>query len=132
MRERTSTRLSSFEHSDFLCHSSLVVRHFPHAPQARGYSSIFVRCRFNSPRLRFDSRIFLLSAGGRGDLRRRSFSRAAIRARRAARCLSSIGVSNRSRASLRFCPCDRESWTVTLIPDGKCRSVTAVATLLTL
>ena len=130
-RRRHACHDSSFEHSDFLRHSSFVLRHFPGALRAVRYPSILARCRFTSPRLRFDSRIFLLSADGRGDFRRRSFSRTAIRARRAARCRSSIAVSNRSRASLRFCACDRESCTVTLIPDGKCRSVTAVATLLT-
>jgi hypothetical protein len=35
------------------------------------------------------------------------------------------------RASFRFCACERESCTVTLIPLGRCRSVTAVATLFT-
>ena len=43
----------------------------------------------------------------------------------------SIASSNRSRASLRFTACDRESWTVTLMPVGRCRSVTAVETLFT-
>jgi hypothetical protein len=86
---------------------------------------------FNSPRFRFDSRIFFFSAVGRGDLRRRSFSRAAICARRAARCRSSIASSKRSRASLRFIACKRESCTVTLTPLGRCRNVTAVETLFT-
>lgn len=93
--------------------------------------SILERCLFSSLRLRFDSRIFLFNAGGRVDLRRRSFSRAAICARRSARCRSSIASSKRCRASLRFIACDRESWTVTLIPLGRCRSVTAVETLFT-
>jgi len=62
---------------------------------------------------------FLFNVAGRGDLRRRSFSRAAIWARRTARCRSSIASSNRSRASLRFIACERESCTVTLIPVGR-------------
>jgi hypothetical protein len=95
------------------------------------YISTFARCFFNSPRLRFESRIFCLSTRGRGDLRRRSFSRAATCARRSARCRFSIASSNRPRASLRFCACERESWTLTLIPLGRCRNVTAVETLFT-
>ena len=42
-----------------------------------------------------------------------------------------MASSKRSRASLRLVACDRESCTVTLIPVGKCRSVTAVETLFT-
>jgi hypothetical protein len=101
------------------------------AMMCRSYSSTRERRFFNSLRFRFDSKIRCLRAVGRGDLRRRSFSRAAIWARRAARCRSSIASSKRSRASLRFCACDRESWTVTLMPLGRWRRVTAVATLLT-
>jgi hypothetical protein len=92
---------------------------------------IFVRCFFSSPRLRFDSRIFLLSAGGLGDFLRRSFSCVAISAMRCRSRTLSIASSKRSRASLRFTACERESWTVTLMPVGRCRNVTAVETLFT-
>ena len=95
------------------------------------YISILARCRLRSPRLRFASRIFLLSASGRGDLRRRSFSRFAISAARRFPSASSMASNNLSRANFRFCTCERESRTVTLIPLGLCRSVTAVATLFT-
>jgi hypothetical protein len=93
--------------------------------------SIFARCFFSSPRFRLASRIRRLSAAGRGERRRRAFSRAAISAARRFCSTSSIASSNRSRASLRFCACERESSTVTLIPLGRCRNVTAVATLFT-
>jgi len=86
---------------------------------------------FSSPRLRFDSRILRFSVGGRADLLRRTFSRCAISAARCFCRARSIASSNRSRASLRFCACDRESCTVTEIPLGRCRSVTAVETLFT-
>ena len=92
---------------------------------------IFVRCFFSSARLRFDSRIFLFSEAGLGDFLRRSFSRLAISATRWPFRARSIASSNRSRASLRFTACERESWTVTLMPVGRYRSVTAVETLFT-
>ena len=92
---------------------------------------IFVRCFFSSPRLRFDSRIFLFSAGGLGDFLRRSFARIAISAIRCRSRTLAIASSKRSRASLRFTACERESWTVTLMPVGRCRNVTAVETLFT-
>jgi hypothetical protein len=73
----------------------------------------------------------LLSAAGRGDFRRRALSRCAISVARRFCSACSIASSNRSRASFRFCACERESCTVTLIPLDRCRSVTAVATLFT-
>lgn len=93
--------------------------------------SILLRCRFSSARLRFDSKILFLSARGRGDFRRRAFSRCAISAACRLCRACSTASSNRSRASLRFCACERESCTVTLIPLGRCSSVTAVETLFT-
>ena len=69
--------------------------------------------------------------GGRGAFRRRVFSRRDISAARFSRAIRSTAAANRSRASFRFCACERESWTVTEIPLGRCRSVTAVDTLLT-
>jgi hypothetical protein len=93
--------------------------------------SILARRFFSSPRFRFDSRILLLSAGGRGDLRRRSFARNAICAARFCWARFAIASSKRSRANLRFCACDLESCTVTAIPLGRWRKVTAVATLFT-
>jgi len=93
--------------------------------------SNFARCRFSSPRFRFDSRICLFSAGGRGDFRRLIFSRFEISAARRLSISLSIASNKRSRASLRFCACDRESCAVTLIPLGRCRNVTAVETLFT-
>ena len=83
------------------------------------YISIFVRCRLSSLRLRFDSRMRCLSARGRGERRRRAFSRRAISSARFSFCECSTASNNRSRASLRFCACDRESWTVTLMPLGR-------------
>jgi hypothetical protein len=98
---------------------------------ATSYLSILLRCFLSSLRLRFDSRIFFFNLAGRGDFRRRIFSRSAISAARFCCRFCSIASSNLSRASFRFCACDRESCTVTLIREGRCRSVTAVATLLT-
>ena len=94
-------------------------------------SCTFVRRLFKSLRLRFDSRILRLSARGRGDLRLRSFSRSVVNATRASFSRRSIVPSSLSRASLRFCAWERESCTVTLIPVGRCRRVTAVETLFT-
>ena len=65
--------------------------------------SILPRCRFVSARRRLDSRILLLSAGGRGDFLRRAFSRAAISRARSLCCSCSIASSKRSRANFRFC-----------------------------
>ena len=95
------------------------------------YMLILARCFFSSARLRFDSKILLLRARGRGDFRRRAFSLAAISCARRVASACSTASSNRSRASLRFWACERESWTVTPIPLGRCRNVTAVETLFT-
>jgi hypothetical protein len=78
-----------------------------------------------------ESNNFLFSAAGLGDFLRRSFSRFAISAMRFSSRTLSMASINRSRASLRFTACDRESCTVTLIPVGTCRNVTAVETLFT-
>jgi hypothetical protein len=83
------------------------------------YMSILARCFFSSARLRFDSKILLLRARGRGDLRRRAFSLAAISCARRVASACSIASNNRSRASLRFWACERESCTVMLIPLGR-------------
>jgi hypothetical protein len=83
------------------------------------YMSILLRCRFSSPRFRFDSKILFLSARGRGDFRRRAFSLAAILCARRLASACSTASSNRSRASLRFWACERESCTVTLTPLGR-------------
>lgn len=93
--------------------------------------STLPRCFFTWLRLRFVSKILSFRARGRGRFRRRIFSRSAISAARFCRRSCSIASSNRSRASFRFCAWDRESWTVTLMPVGRCRRVTAVETLLT-
>ena len=93
--------------------------------------SILPRCLFSSLRLCFPSNIFRFSAAGRGDFPRRAFSRAAISAARRSSRAFEMASNKRSRASFRFTACDRESCTVTLIPLGRCRSVTAVETLLT-
>ena len=69
--------------------------------------------------------------GGRGAFRRRFLSRRDISADRFSPAIRATAADNRSRASFRFCACERESWTVTEIPLGRCRSVTAVDTLLT-
>ena len=86
---------------------------------------------FVRERWRFDSRMRSFKARGRGLRWRRFFSRDAISTARAAsaRCFSA--AARRSRASLRLSAWDRESWTVTVTPDGTCRSVTAVETLFT-
>ena len=60
-----------------------------------------------------------------------SFSRKARFAARSFARSRSIAVTNRCRAIRRFVACERESWTVTLTPLGRWRSVTAVETLLT-
>ena len=83
------------------------------------YMSILARCFFSSARLRFDSKILLLRARGRGDFRRRAFSLAAISCARRVASACSIASNNRSRASLRFWACERESCTVMLIPLGR-------------
>lgn len=93
--------------------------------------SIFLRCFFSTPRFRLDSRMRLLSAAGRTERRRRAFSRCAISAACRFCSACSTASSNRSRARLRFWACERESCTVTLIPLGRCSSVTAVETLFT-
>src|SRR5207247_10178348 len=73
------------------------------------YMSILARCFFSSARLRFDSKILLLRARGREDFRRRAFSLAAISCARRVASACSTASSNRSRASLRFWACERES-----------------------
>lgn len=94
-------------------------------------SETVLRSFFRVERLRFPSRMRRLSARGRGEFCRRTFSRCAFSAARRWRCRSSTAARRRSRASLRFIACDRESCTVTLSPLGRCRRVTAVETLFT-
>ena len=95
------------------------------------HSATLPRSFFTVERFRFDSSIRSFTPRGRGRLRRRCFSRRAISAARRSCSRRSNASSKRSRASLRFIACERESCTVTLSPLGRCRSVTAVETLLT-
>jgi hypothetical protein len=74
-----------------------------------GQSSGRVRSFFVRERRRFDSRIRSFKARGRGDDRRRAFSRRALSAATCCRTARWTISANRSRASLRFCACERES-----------------------
>ena len=85
----------------------------------------------NRPVFLLPSRMRFLSARGLGDLRRRSRSRFAMREVRSSCSRLINAASNRSRASWRLRACERESCTVTAMPVGRCRSVTAVETLFT-
>ena len=100
-------------------------------PPVSCYISILPRCRFNSLRFRFASRIRFFNFAGRGDFLLRSFSRKARFAARSLARLCSIAAANRSRAIRRFVACERESCTVTLTPLGRWRSVTEVEALFT-
>jgi len=95
------------------------------------HSATVLRSFFSVERLRLVSKIRRFSARGRGELRRRARSREAVSVARRSRSRRSKAARSRSRASLRFVACDRESCTVTLMPEGRCRSVTAVETLFT-
>src|SRR5207302_5149779 len=95
------------------------------------HSAIRPRWRFSSERLRFDSKMRVFNLAGLGDFRRRSRSRSARLAARSAFRFFSMASINRFRAMRRFMLCDRASCTVTLIPLGRCKSVTAVETLFT-
>ena len=86
---------------------------------------------FVRDRRRFDSRMRSFNPRGRGECWRRRFSRSARTAARSSRSFLSSNSRSRSLASFRLVACDRESCTVTLIPDGRCRRVTAVETLFT-
>ena len=86
---------------------------------------------FSSDRFRLFSRIFFFRRGGRGEFRRRSCATAARFLSFASFSRRSNASSRRSSASWRLRACERESCTVTAIPLGRCRKVTAVETLLT-
>src|SRR5437764_587819 len=83
------------------------------------YMLILARCFFSSARLRFDSKILLLRARGRGDFRRRAFSLAAISCARRVASACSTASSHRPRASLRFWAWERDSCTLPPLPHDR-------------
>ncbi len=89
------------------------------------------RIFFSAERFRFPSRMRRFRPRGFGEFCRRTFSRCIFSA--AFRFVTNVCTASprRTRASFRFVACERESCTVTLKPDGRCRSVTAVETLFT-
>src|SRR5207248_3178372 len=120
-----------WERSDGFCMLLTRPAHANNADIELLHSAIRLRCRFNSERLRFDSKMRALSLAGLRDFRRRSRSWNARLAARSALRFFSIASSNRLRAMRRFIVCERASCTVTLVPLGRCDSVTAVETLFT-
>jgi hypothetical protein len=100
-----------------------------HSPHSSGVT--LALWRFISDRRSFPRRSARFSDSGRGEFRRRSFSRAARLAARSAACLSSRISINRRSAIWRLMNCDRESRAVTRIPEGRCHSIAAVSSLFT-
>ncbi len=99
--------------------------------EAATHVATLPRSFFRVERFRFDSKIRLFKPRGRGEFFLRIFSRCDISADRRSLSCRSKAARKRSRASFRFIACERESCTVTLRPEGRWRSVTAVETLFT-
>jgi len=77
------------------------------------------------------SRSLRFNAAGRGERCLRRFSRAALCCACWFAAFLSRSATKRSAARRRFWCWERDSRAVTLVPVGRCRSVTAVETLLT-